>query len=105
MVASGVVAVNGMAETKVGPHAEGLRVAIIGSGPAGFYAADLLLQKGASVDLFERLPAPFGLLRYGVAPDHQNIKRAGAAFERTAKNERLRFFGNVELGRDLTAAD
>lgn len=105
MVASGVVAVNGMAETKVGPHAEGLRVAIIGSGPAGFYAADLLLQKGASVDLFERLPAPFGLLRYGVAPDHQNIKRAGAAFERTAKNPKLRFFGNVELDRDLSLTE
>lgn len=91
-----------MAESKVGPNAEGLRVAIVGSGPAGFYAAELLLQKGASVDLFERLPAPFGLLRYGVAPDHQNIKRAGAAFERTARHERFRYFGNVELGRDLS---
>jgi len=85
--------------------ASGLRVAIVGSGPAGFYAADLLLKQGALVDMFERLPAPFGLLRYGVAPDHQNIKRAGVAFERTAQHANFRYFGNVEIGRVLTISE
>jgi ferredoxin--NADP+ reductase len=65
----------------------------------------MLVKQGASVDLFERLPAPFGLLRYGVAPDHQNIKRAGAAFERTAQSPRVRYVGNVAVGRDLTVAE
>ncbi|HEY3236531.1 MAG TPA: FAD/NAD(P)-binding protein, partial [Polyangiaceae bacterium] len=71
-----------------------LRVAIIGSGPAGFYAAeDLLKQKQlpVEVDMFERLPAPFGLVRYGVAPDHQKIKRASVAYERTASNPAFRW--------------
>ncbi len=94
-----------MAGNNLGPIANGLRVAIVGAGPAGFYAADLLLQRGAQIDLFERLPAPYGLLRYGVAPDHQNIKRAGAAFERTARHDSLRFFGNVEIGRDLSVEE
>jgi ferredoxin--NADP+ reductase len=94
-----------MAGNNVGPTADGLRVAIVGAGPAGFYAAEMLVQKGASVDLFERWPAPFGLLRYGVAPDHQNIKRAGAAFERTARHASLRFWGNVEIGRDLSVEE
>jgi len=84
---------------------DGLRVAIVGSGPAGFYAADMLLKQGAAVDVFERLPAPFGLLRYGVAPDHQNIKRAGVAFERTALQPNFRYFGNVEIGRALTMTE
>jgi ferredoxin--NADP+ reductase len=61
----------------------------------------MLVKHGARVDLFERLPAPFGLLRYGVAPDHQKIKRAGAAFEKTALHANVRFFGNVEIGRTL----
>jgi ferredoxin/flavodoxin---NADP+ reductase len=84
---------------------EGIRVAVVGSGPAGFYAADMLLKQGASVDVFERLPAPFGLLRYGVAPDHQNIKRAGVAFERTAQHPNFRYFGNVEIGRSLSISE
>jgi ferredoxin--NADP+ reductase len=94
-----------MAESNVGPSAEGLRVAVVGAGPAGFYATDMLVKQGASVDLFERLPAPFGLLRYGVAPDHQNIKRAGVAFERTAQNPRVRYFGNVAVGRDVAVLE
>ena len=81
---------------------EPLRVAIVGAGPAGFYAADALLKGGATVDLFESLPAPFGLLRYGVAPDHQNIKKAGVAFERTAKHPGFRFFGNVPVGAGVS---
>ena len=59
----------------------GRNAAVVGSGPAGFYAADFLLKAGFAVDLYERLPAPFGLVRYGVAPDHQSIKRVSAAFE------------------------
>lgn len=81
---------------------EPLRVAIVGAGPAGFYAADALLKAGAAVDVFELLPAPFGLLRYGVAPDHQNIKKAGVAFERTAKHPSFRYFGNVPVGTALS---
>ena len=85
-----------------------LRVAIVGAGPAGFYAAAALLEAPgveAEVDLFERLPAPFGLVRFGVAPDHQRIKRASAAFERTVSSDRCRFFGNVEVGRDLSVQE
>lgn len=83
--------------------AEGLKVAVVGSGPAGFYAADALLRGTApcSVDLFERLPVPFGLVRFGVAPDHQTIKRVQGAFERTAQLPGFRFLGNVEVGRDV----
>lgn len=75
---------------------------MVGSGPAGFYAADLLLRAGAQVDVFERLPAPFGLVRYGVAPDHQNIKRAALAFERTAEHPGFRYFGNVTVGQAVS---
>jgi ferredoxin--NADP+ reductase len=84
-----------------GTSGTGRRAAIVGSGPAGFYAADFLLKAGLEVDLYERLPAPFGLVRYGVAPDHQTIKRVAAAFERTAKHPAFRLRGHVEVGRDL----
>ena len=84
-----------------GSPVAGRRAAIVGSGPAGFYAADFLLKAGLAVDLYERLPAPFGLVRYGVAPDHQSIKRVAAAFERTAKQAGFRFRGHVEVGRDV----
>jgi ferredoxin/flavodoxin---NADP+ reductase len=89
------------------PEADGLKIAVVGSGPAGFYAADALLKAtpACSVDLFERLPVPFGLVRYGVAPDHQSIKRVQVAFERTAQHPRFRFFGNVELGRDVSTQE
>ena len=81
-----------------------LRVAVVGSGPAAFYTADFLLRDKTAhveVDMFERLPTPFGLVRFGVAPDHQSIKRVIAAFERTATHPSYRFFGNVEVGRDV----
>lgn len=86
------------------PEAERLKVAVVGAGPAGFYAAEALLRASppALVDVFERLPVPFGLVRYGVAPDHQSIKRVQAAFERTATLPGFRYFGNVEVGRDLS---
>lgn len=89
------------------PEAERLKVAVVGSGPAGFYAADALLRSTwpISVDVFERLPVPFGLVRYGVAPDHQTIKRVQAAFERTAQLPGCRFFGNVEVGRELSVQE
>jgi len=88
-----------------GSPGAGKRAAIVGSGPAGFYAADFLLKAGFAVDLYERLPAPFGLVRYGVAPDHQTIKRVAAAFERTAKQPGFRFRGHVEVGRDLAVEE
>src|SRR5262245_17652627 len=85
-----------------------LRVAIIGAGPTGFYAADhLLKQKGrvVEVDVFDRVPTPYGLVRAGVAPDHQKIKAVTVAFDKVAAHPRFRFFGGVELGRDLTTDD
>src|SRR4249920_2149554 len=82
-----------------------LRVAVVGSGPAGFYAASNLLANGAEVDMFERLPTPWGLVRLGVAPDHPNIKAVSRVFEKVAKRPGFRFFGNVEIGRDLSRDD
>ncbi|CAG4882959.1 NADPH-ferredoxin reductase FprA [Georgfuchsia toluolica] len=85
-----------------------MRVAIIGSGPAGFYAAEALLKRTDTVvhvDVFDRLPTPFGLVRAGVAPDHQNIKAVTRVFDRTAARPTFRFLGNVCLGRDLTVED
>ena len=81
-----------------------LRVAIVGSGPAAFYAAGALLAADppAEVDMVERLPTPWGLVRLGVAPDHPNIKAVSRAFEKIAQRPGFRFFGNVEVGRDVT---
>lgn len=84
-----------------------LRVAIVGAGPSGFYAADALLKgrDGVLVDLIDRLPTPYGLVRYGVAPDHQKIKSVIRLYERTCSDERVRFLGNVDFGRDLSRDD
>jgi ferredoxin--NADP+ reductase len=79
-----------------------LRAAIVGAGPSGFYASGQLLAEGFKVDLFDKLPTPFGLVRFGVAPDHPKIKNVTRVFEKTAQNEGFRFFGGVELGRDVT---
>jgi ferredoxin--NADP+ reductase len=82
-----------------------LSVAVVGSGPAGFYAADALLKSEeprVEVDMIERLPTPWGLVRLGVAPDHPNIKSVSRAFERIAARPGFRFFGNVEVGRDVS---
>jgi ferredoxin--NADP+ reductase len=85
-----------------------LRVAIIGSGPSGFYAADHLLKQSnltVYVDMFDRLPTPYGLVRGGVAPDHQKIKSVTKAYDRTANHPHFRFFGHVEFGVDVSHAD
>lgn len=81
-----------------------IRVAIVGTGPAGFYAAESLVKSGLAlrVDLIERLPTPFGLVRSGVAPDHQKTKRIERAFARTTEHPDVHFYGNVGLGEDLT---
>ena len=86
---------------------DSLRVAVVGSGPAGFYAAAALLASDleVEVDVIERLPTPWGLVRLGVAPDHPNIKAVSRAFERTAAQPGFRFFGNVEVGKDVEHAE
>jgi ferredoxin--NADP+ reductase len=82
----------------------GLDVAIVGSGPSGFYAAEALLKSDVElrVHMFDRLPTPFGLVRSGVAPDHQHIKKVVRVFEGIAKNSKFSFFGNVEIGKDIS---
>jgi ferredoxin--NADP+ reductase len=85
-----------------------MRVAIIGSGPAGFYAAEALLKRAdavVDVDMFDRLPTPYGLVRGGVAPDHQKIKTVIRVFASTAARPTFRFLGNVRLGRDVTVEE
>ena len=81
---------------------KGPSVVIIGSGPSGFYAAESISKKLSSdIDIIDRLPTPFGLIRGGVAPDHQTTKKISAAYTKTAKKDQVRFFGNIEIGRDI----
>ncbi|GAA1802691.1 FAD-dependent oxidoreductase [Actinomadura chokoriensis] len=83
-------------------------VAVIGSGPAGIYAAEALVKQtdgDVRVDVFDRLPTPYGLVRYGVAPDHTSIKSIARYLQKVLENPAVRFFGCVELGRDITRAD
>ena len=84
-----------------------IRVAVVGAGPAGIYAADILTKEHAeiSVDLIERLPAPYGLVRYGVAPDHPRIKEIVKALRRVLSRDGIRFLGNVEYGTDIKLTD
>lgn len=85
-----------------------LRVAIVGAGPSGFYTAAALLARkdlAITIDLVDRLPTPYGLVRYGVAPDHPKIKEVARVFERLALDPRVRYLGNVEYGRDLGLDD
>ena len=94
--------------TQIGTDANPLRVAIIGAGPTGFYAADHLFKQEnlvVEVDMFDRLPTPYGLVRYGVAPDHQKIKNVTKVFDKIAAHPRLRFYGNVAFGKHLTLED
>jgi len=91
-----------------GTSARPLRVAIVGAGPTGFYTADHLLRNPEvviEVDMFDRLPTPYGLVRLGVAPDHQKIKFVTNAFDKVAASPRFRFYGGVEFGKDVTLAD
>ncbi|MCB9421387.1 MAG: FAD-dependent oxidoreductase [Ardenticatenaceae bacterium] len=94
--------------SKIGTESNPLRVAIIGAGPTGFYTAEHLFRRKdlvVEVDMFERLPTPYGLVRYGVAPDHQKIKSVTKVYDKTAQKPGFRFFGNVELGKHVTVAD
>ena len=94
--------------TLPGAETQPLRVAIIGSGPAAFYAADHLFKQSSlviEVDMFDRLPTPYGLVRAGVAPDHQKIKNVTKVFDQVAATPRFRFYGNVEYGKHVKLAD
>ena len=82
-----------------------MRFAVIGAGPAGFYACDKLLAAGFEVDLLDALPTPFGLVRTGVAPDHPNIKAVTRVYEKTAAKPGFRFFGGVVLGEHVSRAE
>ncbi|MHB1329110.1 MAG: FAD-dependent oxidoreductase, partial [Gemmatimonadales bacterium] len=85
-----------------------LRVAVIGAGPAGFFLADKLLTQTAipiAVDMFERLPVPYGLVRFGVAPDHEKIKLVTRAFDKVSARPGFRYYGNVEIGTTVTLSE
>nr|WP_202899502.1 FAD-dependent oxidoreductase [Kordiimonas gwangyangensis] len=84
-----------------------LNVAIIGAGPAGYYTAEALTatDRPVHVDIIDRLPTPFGLIRAGVAPDHQSIKNVSRRYEATNTRENVRFVGNLALGRDITLTE
>lgn len=84
-----------------------MRVAVVGSGPAGIYASDLLVKSDVDVqiDLFEKMPAPFGLIRYGVAPDHPRIKGIVQSLHNVMEKEEIRFLGNIEVGKDITVEE
>jgi ferredoxin--NADP+ reductase len=82
-----------------------VRLAVVGGGPAGFYATDQLLSAGFEVDLLDALPTPYGLVRSGVAPDHPKIKAVTRVYEKTAKKPGFRFFGGIVLGEDVTRAE
>jgi ferredoxin--NADP+ reductase len=91
---------------QVGARSRPLTVAIVGSGPAAMYAADeLLVQRGVRVNVFEKLPTPYGLVRAGVAPDHQSTKRVTRLFDRVAGHRHFRFYLNVEVGKHVSHAD
>lgn len=81
-----------------------LRVAVVGSGPSGMYAADALASEGARVDVYDRLPVPFGLVRYGVAPDHVSIRSVRDTLDKVLDRPEVRFVGNVDVGTDLALA-
>ena len=83
-------------------------IAIVGSGPAGYYTAEAAQKKwgeGVRVDIFDALPVPYGLIRTGVAPDHQSIKAVAGRYEKTALSENVRFVGNVRIGEDVEITD
>jgi len=91
----------------IGTPERPLRVAIIGSGPSGFYAADPILKSGltCAIDMYDRLPTPFGLVRGGVAPDHPKIRTVTRVYEKIADNPAFRFLGNVTVGKDISVEE
>src|SRR6476659_212316 len=92
----------------LGTEARPARIAIIGAGPAGFYAAEALLKQPnlvCTIDFFNRFPTPFGLVREGVAPDHQSIKAVTRIYDRIAADPRVRYFGNVTFSTDVHHED
>jgi ferredoxin--NADP+ reductase len=92
----------------IGTSDNPLRVAIIGAGPSGFYAADHLQKQKdliVEIDMYDKLPTPFGLVRGGVAPDHQKIKSVTKVYDKIAEHPLFRFYGNVTFGKDITYAD
>lgn len=94
--------------SEIGTEENPFRVAIVGAGPTGFYTAEHLFRQRefvVEVDMFERLPTPYGLVRYGVAPDHQKIKSVTNLYDRTAADPRFRFYGNVTLGEHVSVDD
>lgn len=104
-------------ETNYNADASELRIAVIGAGPAGIYSSDIFLRQlkklgdemglgtSARIDLFEKLPVPFGLVRYGVAPDHPSIKFIADALAKTLDNPNIHLYANVEFGKDITLGD
>lgn len=88
-------------------NAEGPRIAIVGAGPAGFYVAKSVLEANptARIDMIERLPYPHGLVRYGVAPDHPEVRAKGFTYDRMLEHPRVRFLGGVEVGKDVSAEE
>lgn len=96
-----------MSLNELGSGGSPLRVAIVGSGPSGFYAVQELLKSDLTVevDMFDRLATPYGLVRHGVAPDHQKIKNSIAIFDRIARKDGFSFWGNVTVGRDLSVEE
>ncbi|OGX33503.1 MAG: NADP oxidoreductase [Omnitrophica WOR_2 bacterium RIFCSPHIGHO2_02_FULL_52_10] len=92
---------------QLGTNERPLRVAIVGSGPSGFYAAGALLKAPVkvAVDMFDRLPVPYGLVRYGVAPDHPKIKNVTSVYKKTAELEGFSFLGNVNVGTDIEVSE
>lgn len=93
--------------SQLGTSERPLRVAIVGSGPSGFYAAQALFKSDVevTVDMFDRLPAPYGLVRYGVAPDHAKIKNVTNVYKKTAENPGFSFLGNVDVGKDISVEE
>ena len=90
--------------SKVGSEQNPLRVAVIGSGPSGFYATEALIKSeyAVRIDMFERLPAPFGLVRNGVAPDHPKLKQSILVYDKIARSPEFTYLGNVTIGRDIS---
>ena len=94
--------------TSLGTQNRPLRVAVVGAGPAGFFTVEALLKASdlvCSIDMFNRLPTPYGLVREGVAPDHQSIKKVCAKYDRIAQEPNVRYFGNVTFGDQVDRDD